>query len=160
VRIPKPSRESRPKKESRANGPRKRASMPTRIRRRRKGGTSWARREADRLCGLIVRSRGACEVCGRREFLQWAHVVSRRYISVRWDYENNSLCLCRNCHYLYTMRPLEWEHEVVKQFGSEVYQDLKRRALEPKTVDVRVILENLRVEASRLGLERLGQSCA
>jgi hypothetical protein len=50
------------------------------------------------------------------------------------------------------MRPIEWEVEVVRQLGAEVYQDLKRRALEVGQADPRAVLEQLRAEASRLGL--------
>lgn len=135
-----------------AKGRRRSPAMPPRIRRRRRGGTSWASRECDRLCGMIVRSRGACEVCGSTNVLQWAHIVSRRYRSVRWDWKNNSLCLCSRCHCRYTWNPLAWDEEVLRQLGAEAYQDLKRRALEPKQADPRAVLELLRAEASRLGL--------
>lgn len=143
MKLPKPKR---------AKGSRRRSSMPPRIRRRRKGGTSWAARECDRICGEIVRQRGACEVCGGRGYLQWAHIVSRRYRNVRWDWQTNALCLCRGCHYRFTLRPLEWEQEVIRQLSLEGYQDLKRRALEIRDVDVRATLESLRSEAKRLGL--------
>lgn len=87
------------------------------------------RRKADQLFSAIVRARGACESCGRTERLQCAHIVPRRYLSVRWI-EENALCLCSACHVYYTHFPLEFEAFVLARIGEEPYGQLKREAMQ------------------------------
>jgi len=72
----------------------------------------------DDLCREVVFARDgyACQKCGwkctevtyspsgkvQAGKLQWCHVFSRRYHSVRWD-PDNSLALCSGCHL--------WQHQ-------------------------------------------------
>jgi len=78
-----------------------------RIPRVKKTTLAALKRQADKLAGELCRRRGACERCGSKEYLQWAHMVSRRYHSTRWE-DMNSFCLCRNCHTLFTYNPDRW----------------------------------------------------
>jgi 5-methylcytosine-specific restriction endonuclease McrA len=82
----------------------------------------------DMWFSLIVRSVGHCQSCGTTERLQCAHVVSRRYLGVRYDLRN-AMCLCAACHMRFTHRPLEWEVFVTERMGEAAYIGLKRRAL-------------------------------
>lgn len=38
-----------------------------------------------------------CVRCGKDKGIQWAHVISRRHLSTRWDLDN-CLTLCAGCH--------------------------------------------------------------
>ena len=82
--------------------------------------------------------------CGRETDLQCAHVVSRRYMGVRWSPEN-AVTLCRNHHVFYTHRPLEWAAWVDVFMGAEEHRQLKLRALAITKVDYAEV-------AMRLGL--------
>ena len=84
---------------------------------------------ADKLCGAIVRARGACENCGSTKVLQWAHGLSRSYHNVRWDFRVNGFCLCRACHCYFTYRPEEWRDWMVRQIGQGEYDRLRARAM-------------------------------
>jgi 5-methylcytosine-specific restriction endonuclease McrA len=72
-----------------------------------------ARGRADRAFATLVRSRGRCERCGERRLhlLQCAHIVSRRYQTVRVD-PDNAVCLCVDCHRFMTERPRLWRQWV------------------------------------------------
>ena len=64
------------------------------------------KKSCDKLMSQFIRSRGYCENCGERDSsqLQWCHIKSRRYLSIRWELDN-SLCLCAKCHRWYTDHP-------------------------------------------------------
>ena len=84
----------------------------------------------DRNFSLAVRARDErCMNCLKRDNLQCAHIVSRRYRLTRWDYDN-AVALCRNCHVFYTHRPLEWEDWVDSHLGDGHYLRMKQKALE------------------------------
>jgi len=55
----------------------------------------------DSLVGSFYRSK-PCEKCGSTLYVQWVHIFSRRYLSVRWHKLNN-LSLCAGCH--------RWAHD-------------------------------------------------
>ena len=72
-------------------------------------------RKLDKLAGQRCRDRGKCEASGYRKNnktkpvkctaqLQWCHIKSRRYYSVRWS-ENNCFCLCASHHRWFTNNP-------------------------------------------------------
>lgn len=118
-----------------------------------KGGPS--RDQLDRWFSMIVRSVGHCRYCGTTERLQCAHIVSRRYLGVRFDF-GNAYCLCAGCHLRFTHRPLEWEQYVIEQMGEEAYRDLKRRALDSRgPLDRVAIGEALFARADELGLRNI-----
>ena len=88
--------------------------------------------EADRLFGAAVRARGYCQAAGFDGIacspgLQCAHIVPRRYLSVRWDLDN-AVCLCGAHHYYFTNFRLAEERFNRSHLGSEHYDALKYRA--------------------------------
>lgn len=79
--------------------------MRTRLRRKSKKQVRTTM--LDRLAREVVFKRdGKCVRCGSREHLQWCHVYSRRYHSVRWDLDN-SFVGCAGCHLFWHHQPLE-----------------------------------------------------
>lgn len=137
--------------------------MPPRLRRRKRGGTSWASREADRLWSLIVRqtNSGECYLRGVtfpfmaahtcNGSLQAAHGFSRRYRVTRWLIING-FPLCAAAHMRMTHDPLTWDRLLREWWGLETYDELRQKALSMEKMDPREVLELLRAEASRLGL--------
>lgn len=67
------------------------------MRRAAKGSASYYKRKLDAEIGALVRSRGACERCGKTDTLQCAHIVPRTNHALRYD-PINLLCLCYKCH--------------------------------------------------------------
>ena len=66
-------------------------------------------KDLDLECREIVFTRdgNACVKCGKTTGkLDWAHIVSRRDITLRHDPEN-SLVLCAGCHFFWHHAPLE-----------------------------------------------------
>lgn len=100
-------------------------------------------RKLDKLCSEIVRSRGKCEWCGRNDgTLQPAHIFSRSMKSIRWDIQNNILCLCFNCHYnLAHKQPLLFAEFVKNKFGDTRYDDLKFRAKQPYKMSLEEMID-------------------
>lgn len=91
-------------------------------------------RQCDILAGQLVRSRGVCEAAGSVEglkcssVLQWAHIVSRRYRSVRWSMDN-AFCMCSAHHLYYTWRPVEFDVFAADKIGADKLSELKSKAL-------------------------------
>jgi hypothetical protein len=88
--------------------------------------------KADRLFSLKVRARGRCEAPGFDSvpcsgFLQTAHLVPRRYLSVRWK-EGNAACLCAAHHVYLTYYPLAHERFCRQYLGDDQYEELKYQA--------------------------------
>ncbi len=79
--------------------------------------------KADELFSQLVRSRGYCENCGRVEYLQCAHVITRSRLNVRWD-NRNAWCLCSRCHIWFTNWPVEHTRFMERTIGQEVYDEL------------------------------------
>ena len=69
---------------------------------------SGIRGKLDDLVGGYFRSR-PCDKCGKKESvqIQWAHIKSRKYLSVRW-LTINSFSLCAGCH--------RWSHNQPELF--------------------------------------------
>jgi len=84
-------------------------------------------KKCDDLFSKLIRKAGKCHRCGEKNFLQTAHIISRRYHNTRWDL-SNALCLCRGCHVYFTWHPLEWEIYAKEVLGSG-YEAMKRIAL-------------------------------
>ena len=99
--------------------------------------------KADKLFGEIIRSRGKCERCGSKDFLQTAHLISRRYKQVRWDLDN-AVCLCRGCHVYFTHHPIEWDLYVEDKIGTNIYKTLKTKALIYGKIDYEAIINKLK----------------
>lgn len=67
------------------------------------------KRKCDTLFSKIIREAGKCDWCGRdgrQVQLQCSHVVSRKYLKLRWD-ENNANALCAGCHMRWHSHPIE-----------------------------------------------------
>ena len=95
-------------------------------------------KQADTHFSKYVRLRdGQCQNCGTADNLQCAHLISRRYKSIRTS-ASNAVALCRSCHVFFTHRPLEWAQWIVDRFGQDYYDRLIRQALDTdlaKSVD-------------------------
>ena len=98
--------------------------------------------KCDRLFSEIVRMAGACSNCGSTHSLQCAHIISRRYSSTRCDIRN-AWCLCAGCHLRFTAWPREHSHYITDTIGSEVYEELKRKAETVTKVDWKEEYETL-----------------
>ena len=59
-------------------------------------GAGWEKKNPPKTTG------GSCQ--GR---LEWAHILSRRHMKIRWMPEN-CLCLCSSCHAYFTAEPHEF----------------------------------------------------
>lgn len=88
-----------------------------------------AKGKADKLFSQLIRSRGACESCGERDYakLQCAHVIRRAYNATRVD-TDNAFCLCWTCHRRFTDWPLEFAAFVVSKIGTDAYESLRLKA--------------------------------
>lgn len=75
-------------------------------------------KELDRLAREVVMKRdgGKCRRCGSERRLQWCHIYSRRYPSLRWD-PDNALCLCAGCHLWQHHNPLDSSAWVEQAIG-------------------------------------------
>lgn len=98
----------------------------------------------------LVRAKGFCHRCLKTEGLQCAHVFSRRYLTVRWDFRN-AFCLCQGCHVFFTHRPIEWEDWCRKQMGDQAYDTLRLDAIAiGQKPDYDVIIGRLREKAKEM----------
>jgi len=82
------------------------------------------RNKLDRICSELVRKRGKCERCSKKNSLQAAHIFSRTYNNTRWGLEN-ILCLCASCHFWAHKNPILFAEFVKKILGGEKYELLK-----------------------------------
>ena len=98
--------------------------------------------KADKLFADRVKSVGKCAKCGTNQYLQTAHVLSRRYKQVRWD-SDNAVALCRGCHLYFTHHPIEWEDWIIERMGNVPYQMLRTRALQYGKLDYKEIIKRL-----------------
>lgn len=91
-----------------------------------------AKGKATRLHSKVVRSRGACEMCGESEYskLQTAHIVPRRHAATRTD-ETAAWCLCARHHALLTENPDLHVNFAYQTLGEERYQELLKKARTP-----------------------------
>lgn len=97
---------------------------------RKRGPKTRARARCDAAFSLYIRARdGHCRKCGGLDRLQCAHIVVRRYLSVRWD-PANAVCLCLVCHARFTASPAAWVLWVDDEFGAGYYVAIHRKAQE------------------------------
>ena len=92
---------------------------------------SWLNKQLDKLWSEVVRSKGACELCGRRPpevVLHAHHIFSRKKYSTRYDLDN-SVCLCMSCHLYSAHRNIqEFADWVCEKIGREKLDDLRKKA--------------------------------
>lgn len=96
----------------------------------RKPTRTSLKKKADRAFAVAIKARDGdrCVECGSRDFVQCAHIVSRRYMATRYD-PDNAVALCRSHHMKYTVRPLEWRCWVEGRFGDGHLRKLELKAL-------------------------------
>jgi hypothetical protein len=82
------------------------------------------RRKLDKKISEIVRAKGKCQRCGKKENLQACHIFSRRYLNLRWDLQN-ILCLCAGCHLWSHANPILFVEFVYELLGEDMYSLLK-----------------------------------
>jgi hypothetical protein len=141
IRLPKP-----PKREAKAP---KRIARGKRPRKQRKSPRARLIREADLLAREIAMQTGHCEACGAATDLQWAHAYSRRYLKTRWTW---TYCLCRGCHYKYTLRWEAWLEWLLAKEGPTVLRTLQMKALDPipmSKADIEAVIEQLKTQLGR-----------
>ena len=94
------------------------------------------RNKLDKICSQIVRARGRCELCGKKENLQCCHIFGRRFLNTRWSLEN-LLCLCPNCHINFAHQKPILFAEWVKEYLGDKYELLKEahREIVKYTID-------------------------
>lgn len=95
----------------------------------------------DQLCRALVMERDGrrCRRCGipggdGHRGLQWCHIYSRRYLSVRWD-PLNSVALCPKCHIAGHHSPLEFAEWVATQLTQEQRSSLSAKLKNPGRLD-------------------------
>lgn len=117
-----------------------------------------AKHEADRLCRLIVfeRDEHRCQRCGATEdgpwSLQWAHILTRGELSIRWN-PLNSMVLCAKDHMAFTHRPEAWHDWIDERFPArwELLRRLRRESLaRGDKPDYAEIIASLRSQAAGL----------
>ncbi len=147
--YPKPPKTPRKPRRRIARGT-KPIARKSRPRKQRKTPRAKLIRELDALVGDAVRERdgGCCTICGEpagegRKH-DWAHLFSRSYWPVRWDWRN-STTLCRRHHYTYTRRPAEWFALVERRMGRERFERLRDVAFSRVKVDLERTLEYVRL---------------
>lgn len=84
-----------------------------------------------------VRSVGACEYCGKTEYLNAHHIYTKHNYSVRWDLDNG-ICLCAG-HHTFNSKfsahktPAEFMEWIKEKRGLEWYERLRQKARTPYT---------------------------
>ena len=89
----------------------------------------------DALCRLVVLARDGhrCRRCGATNRLQWCHIYSRRYQSLRW-HTLNSMMLCAGCHLWQHHNPIEGGRFFESELGRE-WDKLQLIRRTPRKVD-------------------------
>ena len=94
------------------------------------------RNKCDAIVGADCRSLGRCEICGRKEELQWCHFLTRSIIKLRY-HKKNYACLCAGCHFKAHDNPKwitrEWDR--IKGSGTTHWLDLESNKLKPIGID-------------------------
>ena len=103
------------------------------------------KKRLDKLWSKIIRSKGYCEVCGKREYLNAHHIIGRRAMNTRYDLRNGC-CLCSGCHTFGNksahQNPL-WFDEWLRNNRNSDYKHLKEKQWKMKqyTLDELLLLE-------------------
>lgn len=112
------------------------------------------RGRADMLFSRIVRSRGACERCGRQA-TDTAHIVRRGYSATRC-LEDNAWALCNSCHRLTGEAAHEFMFLVERTIGVDRYKELWDLAREDRkfgSVFWKAEVERLLARCQELGID-------
>lgn len=108
-------------------------------------------KELDAACRAVVFERDGyrCRWTGQTSNLQWAHVYSRRYKTIRWD-PDNSLCLGAGAHLRWHHEPIEAAKWWLSQVGEDVNRKLREAMQKPGKIDRKLTLLWLQQELKRL----------
>ena len=111
---------------------------------RKQSGRAIRYQDLDSMCRSINRSKCLCEASGVyghqcEGILEWAHIISREYLSTRW-FQLNHLCLCSYHHRLLHESP-DLIHLLV---DDNRFQEIRSRTV-PMSID-----EWIEEERSRL----------
>jgi hypothetical protein len=108
-------------------------------------------KELDAACRAVVFERDGyrCRKSGKTTLLQWAHVYSRRYKSVRWD-PRNSMVLTAGEHLLWHSQPIAAAQWWLGEVGEEFHRKLRDKMLAGERVDRAATLAWLKAELKRL----------
>lgn len=79
------------------------------------GTKSYYTHKLDDLLSKKIRSIERCERCGKKDYLQCAHIISRKNRTLRWDMDN-TLALCAGCHFWAHSDPLGFAEFVKTKF--------------------------------------------
>lgn len=99
--------------------------------------------KATKLHSVLIRKIGFCENCRGNNFLQCAHIISRRYSGTRTDLRN-AFCLCASCHRRFTDWPREFSHFITDTWAADIYDEIKVKANNSVKVDWSKRLEFLK----------------
>ncbi len=86
-----------------------------------------AKKKADDLFSLIVRSLGYCERCGYEGRMETSHWISRRYAWTR-TYEANAFCFCSSCHRWWHNYPTDASDWAIGQRGRDTWEHIRERS--------------------------------
>lgn len=85
-------------------------------------------KKADATVSIYVRKRdGKCVTCGSYDNPQCGHLFSRYWYGTRWDLLNCNT-QCSKCNFLHEVDSLPYQNWFKQRYGSEVFEDLHRRA--------------------------------
>lgn len=90
--------------------------------------------KADKLFSEVIRSIGYCESCGSSDWLQCAHINSRRFNATRCD-TRNAFSLCASCHRKYTDFPREFSRFITTTWAQRYYDDMYQKSRTATKVD-------------------------
>jgi hypothetical protein len=93
-----------------------------------------AKGKCDTLFSQIIRSVNECEKCYSIDWLQCAHIISRRYSNTRTDLRN-AYCLCAKCHRFFTDHPREFSKFITGTWAQDYYEDIYRKSQEVGKID-------------------------
>ncbi len=124
---------------------RSRLRRRTRLRKVRPRRGKITDRMLDDACRAVVFARDGhrCMYTGSTAHLQWAHVYSRRYRSIRWD-PDNSMCLSAGAHLLWHAQPAMMVQWWVSRVGQQFADNLRARLLKGEKVDREALLAHLK----------------
>jgi len=101
------------------------------------------RNKADKLFSQIIRSRGACELCGATGRLETSHIFSRRYAWTRTDL-SNAFAACSACHREWHNAPTEAYGKAVSLIGVDEYERISKARMNRNKFDWESELQRLR----------------
>jgi transcription termination factor NusB len=103
------------------------------VKKQKESKDSFLNKKLDNLWSKVVRSKGECELCGRKPpevVLHAHHIFSRRWYSTRWDIKNG-VCLCTGDHLFKAHKDVqEFSDWVQDRYGVDYIDDLRRKAHE------------------------------